>query len=219
MPGSSNPFQALATLRVGPSPRDAGTATILLHERYRSPEDILDVARRLELPAMPFLAVPAHDGTWYPESLIAPASRNQPHLGWALERIETIVGELEGEGVPRERVAFLGFSQGACLAAEYVLQNPRRWGALVAMTGGLLGPPGTTWEASGELAGTPVLLATSDIDEQVPLERVEATADLFREMGAAVDLRVYPGRGHLVSDDEVRAARSLLGSLSGAGKP
>jgi phospholipase/carboxylesterase len=219
MPGSSNPFHALDPVRVGPSPRDAGAATILLHERYRSPEDILDVARRLELPAMPFLAVPAHDGTWYPESLLAPPSCNQPHLGWALERIETIVGKLEGEGVPRERMAFLGFSQGACLAAEYFLRSPCRWGALAALTGGLLGPPGTTWESAGNLAGTPVFLATSDIDEQVPLERVEATADLFREMGAAVDLRVYPGRGHLVSDDEVRAARSLLGSLLSAGKP
>ena len=118
--------------------------------------------------------------------------------------------ELEQGGVPRERQALMGFSQGACLASEYVWRHPGRWGALIAFTGGLIGPPGTTWEARGDLLGTPVLLTTSDVDAWVPLDRVKQTATVFRAMGAAVDERVYPGMDHVVSDDEIALARPLL---------
>ena len=216
-----NPLHALAVSRAGPAPRSAGAATVLLHGRGRAVGEMLDLAERLALPDMPFVAVPAAEGTWYPQSFLVPRERNEPHLGWALERLEAVVRGLEDEGLARERIAFVGFSQGACLASEYLFRTPARWGALAALTGGLIGPPGTTWTppSSASLAGTPVLLATSDIDELVPLQRVEATAGVFRSMGAAVDLRVYAGMGHLVSDEEILATRSLLASLVGAVNP
>jgi phospholipase/carboxylesterase len=208
-----NPLHALSVSRAGPSPRSAGAATVLLHGRGRTVREMLDLAEKLALPGMPFVAVPAAEGTWYPESFLVPRERNEPRLGWALERLEAVVRELEEGGLARQHIALVGFSQGACLASDYLFRTPLRWGALAALTGGLIGPPGTTWIPTGSLAGTPVLLATSDIDELVPLARVEETAEVFRSMGAAVDLRVYAGRSHLVSDAEILATRSLLSSL------
>jgi predicted esterase len=178
---------------------------------------MLALAAQLALPEMPFMALAAAEGTWYPESFLAPRARNEPHLRWALERIEAAVSDLEEHGVRRDRVALVGFSQGACLAAEYVFRSPSRWGAVAALTGGLIGPPETTWEPSGGLAGTPVLFATSDADKWVPLERVKKTAEVFRSMRAEVDLRVYPGRSHRVSDEEIEATRGLLARLLGSG--
>jgi len=208
-----SPLDALPLVRRGPSVGSVGAATVLLHGRNRDPNDMLDLAERIALPGMPFVAIPAHGGTWYPESFLAPFARNEPHLGWALARVESVVCELEREGATRGRIAAVGFSQGACLACEYVLRTPTRWGAVAALTGGLIGPPDTKWAPTGALEGTPVLLATSDVDAWVPLDRVQATEKIFRAMGGAVELHVLAGRDHVVSDDEVALTRALLAPL------
>jgi phospholipase/carboxylesterase len=209
----TNPLHDLPLVFAGPAPDRAGATTLLLHGRGRTPGEMLGLAQRIALAEMSYVAIPAADASWYPQSFLAPVERNQPHLDWALERIEAVVRELEERGLARERIALLGFSQGACLAAEYVYRHPARWGALLALTGGLIGPPGTTWAAAGRLQSTPVLLATSDVDTWVPLERVHETAAVLRAMGGAVDLRVYPGMDHIVNDDEIATARALLAAL------
>jgi len=178
---------------------------------------MLELARRLDLPAMPFLALAAPGNTWYPESFLAARERNQPHLGEALARIEEVARAFESQhGLRREQIALLGFSQGACLACEAIHRAPRAWGALVAFTGGVHGPLGTSFAPTGALRGTPVLLTNGDRDGWVPLERSEQTAALFTAMGASVELRVYPGRAHLVSEEELALARPLLARLLGA---
>ena len=139
-----------------------------------------------------------------------PARINQPRLDQTLARVEKEVRTLEALGFPRQRIALIGFSQGACIACEYAYRNPRRWAGVIAFTGGLFGPEGTTWKTPGLMAGTPVLLSNSDQDDWVPWPRVEQTAAVFEAMGADVNLKLYPGRDHLVSDDEIKEARAIL---------
>ena len=196
-----------------------GTSTavaLFLHGRGRNPADVLTLAERLALPGLSCLAPAAPGGTWYPQSFLAPFAENQPHLDHALARVASWVAEFEARGYPPERVALVGFSQGACLASEFVRRHPRRWGALVAFTGGVIGPDAQNWTPSGHLGGTPVLLASADPDAWVPPERVRQTAVLFRAMGGSVDERIYPGLEHAVNEDEIDAARALLAPLLGA---
>lgn len=203
----------LAPLTAGPEVGEATAVTLLLHGRGGSADDMLGLARRLELPGMAYLALPAPGGTWYPERFMAPLASNQPHLDQALARIESTVCAIEARGHARARIALVGFSQGACLACTYLFLHPGRWGALIALTGGLIGPSETTFSISGSLDGTPALFATADPDTWVPVERVRQTAELFRAMNAEVDLRVYPGAGHLVTDDAAGATQELLARL------
>jgi phospholipase/carboxylesterase len=203
----------LAPLAAGPDVGEAAAVALLLHGRGGSADDMMGLARRLDLPGMAYLALPAPGGSWYPERFLAPLASNQPHLDQALARIERTVCAIEARGCPRARIALVGFSQGACLACTYLFRHPARWGALAALTGGLIGPPETTFSVSGSLDGTPALLATADPDAWVPVERVRQTAELFRAMNAEVDLRVYPGAGHLVTDDAARATQALLARL------
>ena len=205
----------MTLLRVGPPAGATRAATLLLHGRARSPEDILGTAARLALPAMPFVAPAAPGFSWYPKSFLVPRAENEPALGDTLAAVDALVATLEAEGVPRERIAILGFSQGACVLSEYAFQRGGRWGALVAFTGGLVGPPGTTWSDHGgrSLAGTPVFLGGSDEDALVPVHRVRETASVLRAMGADVDCLTYPGSEHIVSDDEIRRARPHLARL------
>lgn len=197
----------------GPAPEDVGAVTILIHGRTQGPADMFAIAERLDLPGMPYIAVEAFEKCWYPDKFMAPLANNQPLLDHALERIDRLIQDIEGRGIPRERIALLGFSQGACLASEYVYRHPQRWGALIAYTGGLIGPEETVWALTGTLADTPVLLANSDVDVWVPLSRTKETLEVFRAMGAAVQLQVYPGMEHEVNDEEIALGRALIEPL------
>jgi predicted esterase len=128
--------------------------------------------------------------------------------------LKRLVAETIDDGVPVERIVFLGFSQGACLATEFVYRNPRRYGGLIAFSGGLIGPPGTIWTNVGSLRGMPAFFGCSDEDAHVPKVRVDESAQVFDRLLAVVDERIYPGMGHLVNDDEIAAAQHLLDSVS-----
>ncbi|WP_246206189.1 alpha/beta hydrolase [Propylenella binzhouense] len=213
---NDDPHAGQPVSRAGPALSAARGAVILVHGRGSNPADMMGLAR-LVLPAeMAALAPRAAGSTWYPYSFMAPTDSNEPWLGSALGRIGALVAEIEAAGLPGERVAILGFSQGACLALEFAIRNPRRYGAVVALSGGLIGPEGTVWPDRGSLAGTPAFLGCSDVDFHIPLERVEASAALFRARGAEVDARIYPGMGHTVNEDEVARVRDLLSAIVAA---
>jgi phospholipase/carboxylesterase len=194
--------------RRGPDPADARAVVILLHGRGRDTDDVLSLADRIGDPEVAFLAPAARENSWYPQSFLAPPAENEPYLSSALGVVDALVREHHPE-----RLVLGGFSQGACLAAEYALRHPRRYGGLLLYTGGVVGPPGTTWPSRGSFAGTPAYLGTSDPDAWVPVERVRETADLLRAQAAEVTLEVFAGMDHLVNDEEIAAGRELVARL------
>jgi predicted esterase len=211
---ASDPHAAQPVLHGGARPEVADAVLLLAHGRGGDARDMLALFQELALPAVAALAPQAAGRSWYPLSFLTPLEANQPFLDSALRRLETLVTDLLARGVPNERIALLGFSQGACLSAEFTARHPRRYGAVMALTGGLIGPPGTDRDYPGSLAGTPVFLGTSDPDPHVPFERVQETAAVLTRMGAAVELRRYPGMPHTVNEEELEACRSLLRRLN-----
>lgn len=208
-----NPHLATPILRAGAAPRPGGAAAILLHGRDRTPEEMIALAERIALPELAWVAPTADGATWYPGSFLAPLGDNEPRLGFARARIEQLVADLAERGVPRTRIALVGFSQGACVLAEHAFRSGGRWGALVAFTGGLFGPPGTTWSTERRLAGTPVFLSGSDGDTWVPVARVRETRDVFTAMGATVECLTYAGESHVVTDAEIDRAHAILNGM------
>ena len=99
------------------------------------------------------------------------------------------------------------------MATEFVARNPARYGGLVALTGGLIGPPDMDLHHPGDLAGTPALFSSGDPDPHVPWSRVLESAEQFTTMGADVQTQRYPGRPHTVLPQEVKAARDLIFAL------
>jgi predicted esterase len=85
----------------------------------------------------------------------------------------------------------------------------------MALTGGLVGPPGTERNYAGSLDGTPVFLGTSDPDPHVPFVRVRETEAVLTGMGAKVELRRYSGMPHAINEDEVGVCRTLLRAVVG----
>jgi predicted esterase len=188
----------------------ARAALILVHGRGAGPENILELAPALEAADVAYLAPAAAGHTWYPFSFMSDTARNEPGLSSGLHVLGQLVARIEGHGIPKTRQLLLGFSQGACLAGEFAVRTPGAYGGIIMLSGGLIGPPGTTWRPQESFAGTPVFLGCSDVDPHIPLVRVDESAQVFQRAGAQVTRRVYPGLGHLVNEDELAFVRTLI---------
>jgi predicted esterase len=190
---------------------------VLLHGRNAAPENILTLVPRLDRPGVTFLAPAADANSWYPHTFLSEIEKNEPHLSAALAVVERLVQDLLDRGVPRERMILSGFSQGGCLAGEFAVRHAGRYGGLVMLSAGLIGPPGTTWIRPGSFDGTPVFLGCSDVDAHIPRTRVEESAAVFERMGARVTMRLYAGMGHVVNDEEIETARGVIDAALGQG--
>jgi predicted esterase len=189
---------------------------IMLHGRNAGPRNILDIGSVLDRPGFTYLAPAAAGSTWYPFSFMAETERNQPGISSGLHVLDSLVNEVLSRGIRPEHVVLLGFSQGACLTGEFAVRHARRYGGVVLYSGGLIGPPGTTWDFAGGFDGTPVLFGCSDADSHVPKERVDESAAVFERMGAAVTKRIYPGMGHTVNAEEIRLTQTLMDTILAA---
>lgn len=192
---------------------EAKGAMILVHGRGATAQSILALGNELAHPDLAYLAPQAAGNTWYPQSFLMPLVQNEPYLSAALQQVGAVVAQVEAAGIPAERIILAGFSQGACLASEFVARNARRYGGLLVFSGGLIGPPGAPREYTGSLADTPIFLGCSDVDFHIPKERVTESAEVFRRMGAQVTAKLYPNLGHTIIEDELKHARQIVDAL------
>jgi phospholipase/carboxylesterase len=193
-------------------------AGVLLHGRGKTPEEKIDLAARFgNIEGIRWVVPEAETpGSWYPGRFWDPRESNEPYLSEAVERChEAVLEASENNRLAPERLVIVGFSQGACLALEYALRHPGRVGSLIVFTGALMGVPGSDWTvgAPKSLAGLRVLLTGSDVDDWVPEYNSHEAARLFRDLGAHVQLRIFTGRPHIVSEEEIDEARSFLTGL------
>jgi predicted esterase len=219
-----HPHQGGPVLRLGSDPADAAAGMILIHGRGASAESMVPLAEALAGEALQEMAVlipQAIGSVWYPQRFIAPIEENEPYLSSALTIVTGLLEELVTAGLSPDRIVIGGFSQGACLSAEYAARNPRRYGGILVFSGGIIGPPGTDFagQYAGDLAGTPAFVGCSDTDFHIPLERVHETTAALTGLGAEVIERVYPGMGHTINEDELAAAREILQRATGSPGP
>jgi phospholipase/carboxylesterase len=208
-----NPHVLQPVTRWGPDEADAPLVVLALHGRDQDPAFMQGVAERVDLPGLAWRLPAADARSWYPLSFLAPVADNEPRLSQALESVAVQRAELTAAGVGPERLVLLGFSQGAVVLAEHLVRTADPCAGAVLLTGGHVGPPGSSRTASGDLRGTPVLLGSAQADPLVPIARVRETAGLLEAMGARVELEVYDDLEHLVSDVAVASTRRVLREL------
>lgn len=213
--GGDGPHAGQPIQTAGAPKEAAEAALVLLHGRGARPGSVLDLADELGHSGVTHIAPAAYHSTWYPNSFMAEREQNQPHLDSALRAVDDAVDVALDAGVPQEKILVLGFSQGACLATEYVYRNPHRYGGMAALSGGLIGPDGMDWPNAEEesLDGTPALFGCSDEDPHIPESRVHDSAEAYRERDADVTERLYEGMGHRVNEDERAWVRSTVDDL------
>lgn len=188
----------------------ARAAMIMIHGRGASAQDILSLAQELGHAEFAYLAPQAAGNVWYPNRFMEPIGSNEPWLSSALTFVEGVLAKVGEAGIPPERTMLLGFSQGACLALEFGARHARRYGGLVGLSGGLIGPDDTPRDYAGSLAGTPVFLGCSDVDFHIPKERVLESEQILSRLGGQVTARLYPNMGHEVNQDEIAFVRGMM---------
>ena len=200
----------IETITDGVPLNDAKKALIMIHGRGAGPHDILSVSKHLNVKDFALVAPQAENKTWYPYSFLAPINENEPSFSKSLEIIHNVVVAILQNGIEKENIYFLGFSQGACLALESTARNAAKYGGVVAFTGGLIGDKVYENHYKGNFENTPIFIGTSDPDFHVPVERVNETEALLKKMGASVTKKIYANMGHTVSQDEIDLANELV---------
>jgi phospholipase/carboxylesterase len=189
---------------------NAKGALVMLHGRGGTATNIISLADEFGLQDLSIVAPQATNNSWYPYSFMAPVSENQPALDSALTLIDNAVEDIKAAGIIKENIYFAGFSQGACLALEYVARNAKRYGGVVAFTGGLIGEVLNTANYNQGFGQTPILISTGDPDPHVPLSRVEESAGILNGLGANVIVKVFKGRPHTIIQQEIELAKELI---------
>jgi len=210
---TDGPHQGQQLVTAGTPPDEADAAIVMVHGRGATASSIIQMGQEVHREGIALLAPQAARNTWYPNSFLAPVGRNEPGRTSGLQAVGGAVERAVDGGIDRERILLLGFSQGACLASEYVARNPRRYGGLVALSGGLIGEAVDPTSYEGDVEGTPVFIGCSDVDPHIPLERVKETSEAFELLNGDVDERIYEGMSHGVNEDEIDAVREMIAGL------
>ncbi|OQY82750.1 MAG: phospholipase [Chloroflexi bacterium UTCFX4] len=207
---SQNYHQDQPIYRAGEPLETARAVMLMLHGRGASAQDILSLAEELPRDGFCFLAPQAANATWYPFPFMQPLEKNEPWLSSALNLVDALVTRVRAANIPHEKIFLLGFSQGACLALEYAARHAQKYGGIIGLSGGLIGPDDTPRDYAGSFDRTPVFLGCSDVDFHIPKERVMETRAVLARMGAEVTMRLYPNMEHTVNQDEVEFAKALM---------
>lgn len=207
------PHQKNRPVRAGEEIQDADGAIIMIHGRGATAESILTLANELDSSGFHLVAPQATGFQWYPHSFLAPTERNEPGLSSGLQAIFDIIADLESNGISKDKIVILGFSQGACLATEFVARHPAKYGGLIAFSGGLIGDEPKQDNYSGSLENTPAFFGCSDVDAHIPEERVHESADILEQLNAVVTKKIYPDMGHTINRNELQEAEKVLNSV------
>ncbi len=204
------PHQGQHRATAGAEADEAELAVILIHGRGATAESILMLADELDADGVHYIAPQAANYTWYPYSFLEPTEKNEPGLSSGLQAIADLLMDLDKAGFARNKVILAGFSQGGCLASEFAARHPGRFGGVVAFSGGLIGDRVEESAYQGDFEGTPVFLGCSDRDPHIPADRVDETETVFRNIGADVVKKIYPGMPHTVNRDELEQMKKLI---------
>jgi predicted esterase len=210
---ATGPHQGQPVLTAGEPLETARAVMVLVHGRGASAGDIMTVGAELMHPGFAYIAPEAAGHAWYPNPFTAPLETNEPYLSSALQVLEDLVETVRGH-VPLERLIVLGFSQGACLALEFVARHARRYGGIVGFSGGLIGPDGTKREYPGSFEGTPIFIGCSDVDPHIAKHRVIEAGEVLKRMGAAATVRLYPNMAHTINADEIHSAAQIVEAVA-----
>ena len=212
MASVSGPHAGQPLLTAGAPALAADAAFICCHGRGATTQGVVNLFEPTYRHGLAVLAPAAERSRWYPRSVTMPRAENEPWLSSSVDCVGAALEQAREIGIPPERTVIGGFSQGACVAAEFVRRTPDRYGGLVVISGTLPGSAAEleATEIDGSLEGTPVLIGYGEDDPHVDPDHVAETIRLFERADATVDKRCYSETGHEVTDDEFEAIGELF---------
>ena len=193
-----------------------GAAThlvVLVHGYGADGQDLIGLAQHWQglLPTVAFAAPNAPTRIaggpgyqWFPISRIDPHEMRKGVEAAAPVLDEYLDGELARLGLPPERLALAGFSQGTMLSLHLGLRRAVKPAAIVGFSGLLPGAPPALAEFP------PILLTHGDSDQVIPPQAMFLAASDLGAAGAGVQWHLAPGMGHGIDPEGLMIAGQFL---------
>lgn len=198
---------------------EAQAVAILLHAHGQTPDDMRKLAVEIDCPNVRYILPGTDGGTWYPEDLLQSFEVNEPELKRAFAHLGAIIEGLRAKGIALDRIVPGGFSQGACVVAEFLVRNPKSYGGALLLTGGLIDVAAIGRRPGSGLLAVPVYVSGSEKDPMIPVARTRGVIKTLQAGGALIRSHVFTDRAHEISAEEIVAARKLLADVEQAAEP
>ena len=192
---------------------EAGQAAVIclvIHGRGQQPEDMVGmVTRHIDVPGVRYVIPRAPGASWYDARAIDPLNeRTRAQMGAGLEMVHAMATEALSVA-PAARNVLAGFSQGACMSADYLMRHGPLDGGACLFTGCRVGSRADAPPVRS-LAGMAVYTSCGDNDPWIPAPAWhDLIADLTRA-GARLRADLFPGRPHMVTGTEIAALTDML---------
>lgn len=208
--------QALAS---GAAAQQAEVICLVIHGRGQRPEDMEGmITRHIDAPGVRFVLPAAPTGAWYDARAIDPMTdRTRAQLGAALDLIDATLAQARAAS-PGARLVLAGFSQGACLAVEYLMRQGPWPGAVCLFTGCRVGGRGDALPVAA-LGGMAVYASCGDADPWIPAASYFDMLSDLTVAGARIRADMFPGRPHMVTGTEVMALSDMLADVASGQSP
>ncbi len=195
----------------------ADALVILLHGYGSNGADLISLAPywAKALPGASFVAPNALEPMmeapggyqWFPITQLDPHLMEQGVRAAAPSVDRFIDRELEKHGLPPERCALVGFSQGTMMALHVGLRRSRPLAAILGFSGLLVGGPRLKEEMASK---PPVLLIHGDRDPTIPIPALFDSAETLAEAGHGAQWHISYGIPHSIGPDGLELGGSFL---------
>lgn len=206
-------------LEYGADWSEAEAVAILLHGHGQTPEDMQKLAAEIDCENIRYILPAPDGGTWFPKDILETFEENAGAVMASLAQLGAIIEGLRSKGLALDRIVPGGFSQGACIVAEFLVRNPKSYGGALLFTGGLIDVAAIGRRPGSGLLAVPVYVSGSEMDGIIPVERTRGVIKTLQAGGALIRSHVFPDRAHGIGPDEILAARKLLNDVKAAAEP
>ncbi|MDP4594796.1 MAG: alpha/beta hydrolase [Beijerinckiaceae bacterium] len=204
---------------------------IILHGFGANGDDLIEIGRQWQplFPDAAFVAPHAHEacpGAPGGRQWFTLTDRN-PNERWAgacsaQSVVDAFIDmELSKAGLDMDRLALVGFSQGAMLALHTGLRRRKAPAAILAYSGMLIGPEHASGLTARDAAGKPppVLLVHGHQDNVVPVQSMFLAGNQLAEVEIPCQWHLAPGLGHSIDHEGIRHGACFLSNAFGMRTP
>jgi phospholipase/carboxylesterase len=202
-------------------PNNPTAAIIWLHGLGADGHDFEPIVDRLGfnhikfiLPHAPEMPVTRNNGyvmpAWYDlYGSTGLAKEDEAGIRQTQAYIDSLIQQEIDNGIPSERIAIAGFSQGGAIALQTALRYKSQLAGVLALSTYLPLNASLAAELNQNNQHTPIFMAHGTVDDVIPLTLAQQSHDILKSQALTVDFHAYP-MAHSLCEAEINDIQQFL---------